>query len=601
MDDRIELKLNRIEELKEQGKFKNYIEYMQFPHYKNLEAFAKIELKFPMTILIGKNGSGKSSTLHAFYGAPKGYNCGEYWFSTNVDPILENSTRERNRYFYAYREKATDAIKEVRVSRIKRSQTDAKKEDLDYWETTRVATKDGMLPVDNPRSRNSPVDKKVIYVDFRGELSAFDKYFYFGKPRAGRKKQDYIRNRSKYLEKIFNGEFPMYGGHSREPLNEEVIILKEKYIKKINYILGKEYKEIKIASHRVYETWGTSVLLKTGRDSSYSEANAGSGESSVINLVHKIMDATPFSLILLDEPEVSLHPSAQIRLKEFLVDEIINKKHQVIISTHSPCLIDKMPQTALKLFETNLEGKFSITENITFQEAFYNIEDIARDKKTIICEDIAVKIMIEKVLKAINKSQYFNVEFVHGGAETILTRYLPIYAMSSELRKNVFILLDGDKDKNVKYDIEKFTFQQTNSIEFLIECFVAATGQKIKGYIDGKDGTGRQDQKIELYKQCIKYHYNNVHYLPDGCIPEVILIRSCKNDTYSDIITDYATVNNSNAKEIIKKIAEKEYGEDDEGYYNTIKMIAHRVSKDSTGNYIENIKTMLDSIFNTKY
>ncbi|MFR5081548.1 MAG: hypothetical protein ACLTEE_02410 [Anaerobutyricum hallii] len=62
--------INDIKRMKEKGLFKNYIEYIVFPYYKNLVPGTKINLKFPITILVGKNGSGKSSTLHALYGAP---------------------------------------------------------------------------------------------------------------------------------------------------------------------------------------------------------------------------------------------------------------------------------------------------------------------------------------------------------------------------------------------------------------------------------------------------------------------------------------------------------------------------------------------------
>lgn len=178
--------IDKIRLMKDCGKFNNYIEYIVFPHYKNLEQNSRIELKFPMTILVEKNGSGKSSTLHAFYGAPKGYSLGEYWFSTDIDPIIEDNDKERNRYFYGYRENSRSEIKEVRKSRIKRSKSDVKKADLDYWETTRPSISDGMIPVKDKNMRNSPVEKDVIYVDFRGELSSFDKYFYFFEPRNGK-------------------------------------------------------------------------------------------------------------------------------------------------------------------------------------------------------------------------------------------------------------------------------------------------------------------------------------------------------------------------------------------------------------------------------
>ena len=47
------------------NKFMNYIKYIQFPKYKNLTENSKIEFEFPLTMLVGKNGTGKSSVLQA--------------------------------------------------------------------------------------------------------------------------------------------------------------------------------------------------------------------------------------------------------------------------------------------------------------------------------------------------------------------------------------------------------------------------------------------------------------------------------------------------------------------------------------------------------
>ena len=62
--------------------------------------------------------------------------------------------------------------------------------------------------------------------------------------------------------------------------------------------------------------------------------------------------------ILLDEPEVSLHPGAQERLVEFLFEQIKKHKHQVVVSTHSPSIIRHLPPEAIKVMMVdNKTGK----------------------------------------------------------------------------------------------------------------------------------------------------------------------------------------------------------------------------------------------------
>ena len=59
--------------------------------------------------------------------------------------------------------------------------------------------------------RNDPVKRDVIYIDFRAEVSAFDKIFHFSKGNLNEKKA-LLRSRSKYLNRLFNGEAMRFPG-----------------------------------------------------------------------------------------------------------------------------------------------------------------------------------------------------------------------------------------------------------------------------------------------------------------------------------------------------------------------------------------------------
>ena len=81
--------ITSIQEAFASNNFEPFIDYIRFPNFKNIEQSERINFDFPFTVFTGLNGSGKSSALHALYGAPYGKSTSDFWFSTNVDPISD--------------------------------------------------------------------------------------------------------------------------------------------------------------------------------------------------------------------------------------------------------------------------------------------------------------------------------------------------------------------------------------------------------------------------------------------------------------------------------------------------------------------------------
>ena len=558
-----------IQRMKESGCFKNYIEYMQFPFYKNLVEHSRINFDFPMTVLIGKNGGGKSSTLHALFGAPQGYTCGDFWFSTEVDPIAESGNK--NRYFYGYREERDSDIKEVMKTRMRRG-SETKKEDPDYWETSRPVQKDGMMP----GKRNSPVDKEVIYLDFRAEVSAFDKIFHFSKDGL-EKRKELLRKRSVYLKRLFDDEAMRFKGLADDKMGK-MEVLSPIVVEIIGSILNKQYTDIRVADHRLFKNYGTSVYIKNKYATGYSEANAGSGEVAVVQLVRRIENASEYALVLLDEPEVSLHPGAQENLKAYLLDEIKKKKLQVIISSHSPVLIKGLPNSAIKLFKTNEKGKFYIEENVHYQEAFYDIEDKVSDKKIIYCEDYAAQILIEKTLVHMKKERFFEVVYFHGGEKTLINHYMTPITLNKTLSERIFMMLDGDMKTDYVFDENALTNKQLEDPKYLADCVKAAFGMELDVYPDGGTSGKREDQQCDEYLNYLRYYSTNVFYLPNKKIPEEILLESrLVQERFGDILGKYEKINSKNAKDVVREISISENGDDQSVNY-TIKNLANKWS-----------------------
>lgn len=545
-------KVSTIKRMKERGVFNKYIEYINFPFYKNMVPGTQIDFEFPITVLVGKNGSGKSSSLHALYGSPYWYSCSDFWFSTEVDPIAESGGK--NRFFYGYRENGKSEIQEVMKTRMHRG-SKTKSDDPDYWETSRGIKKDGMLTT----KRRSPVKRNVVYLDFRAEVSAFDKIFHFSKGNRNDKKE-LLRTRSKYLNRLFNDEPMRFPGRKDEDVGS-VRALDKEYLEIIGNILGKEYVSIKVAEHSVFKITGTSIYVKTLISSKYSEANAGSGEVAVIQLVKAIQDAEDYSLVLLDEPEVSIHPGAQEKLKEYLLDSVIKKKIQIVISTHSPILVRDMPNETIKLYKTNVEGKFEVKSDVNYQEAFFDLEDSVLDKKVIFCEDYAARELILCILRGMEKEQYFDVEYNPGGEKTLLTKYVPSFTTQAQLMNKVYLFLDGDMQTDYIFKEENITVTQKVDSKYLKNCVENAYGVVIDVYIDGGDGASREDQKCEAYLKYLRYFNNNIFYLPNHTIPEVIILNGTfAKDNYGHILEQYDDINIENAKEIVINISQDSYG-----------------------------------------
>ncbi len=70
---------------------------------------------------------------------------------------------------------------------------------------------------------------------------------------------------------------------------------------------------------------------------SHSSEGAGEGILSVFTIVDAIYDSGDDDIIVIDEPELSLHPSLQRNLLDLLLE--VSKTKQIIISTHSPYFI----------------------------------------------------------------------------------------------------------------------------------------------------------------------------------------------------------------------------------------------------------------------
>jgi hypothetical protein len=101
IDHEIASLVETLRKFKPGAPLKHYIAYATFPKFKNIEPGTRVDFEFPLTALVGANGIGKTSLLHALWGMPYGYSTSKFWFETDLDPI-EGNRKDAQRYFYGH-------------------------------------------------------------------------------------------------------------------------------------------------------------------------------------------------------------------------------------------------------------------------------------------------------------------------------------------------------------------------------------------------------------------------------------------------------------------------------------------------------------------
>lgn len=524
--------------------FKDYITDIHFPFYKGLVPGSKIDFKFPLTVLVGENGCGKSSVLQALENVSAGKSLSQRWFSTSVDPIPDNA---RPCFWYSYYNAEAERTVQILNTRIKKKFKDGS-ENPDYWEPSRPVAKYGMELFDEKYantpgatgSRWNGTKRKVEYIDFREEISAFDKYFYFGIEPHKKTKQEYIRQRSKNLKKAIDGKL-------KNDLLRSIVNLVPEEVSILSDILDKQYQSVKIIEHKFYSKWGTSVYFSQGvGDASfsgkYSEAFAGSGESAVAKLVHKIFSAQEGTLLLLDEPEVSLHPGAQKRLLNYILENVRDKGLQVVISTHSPAIVEELPPEAIVVMNQTALNKFDPIPDVFAEAAFQYIGHTNIEKPKIIVEDKTAELLVNRALDICNPKAIKSVKVVchPGGARDL---YKEAVVLSRLDVVKTYLLLDGDQQKEL---------QAGNSVSDseLDQTILEVTGVEVKD-LDFVADSGKQSEQLPTEKRkFLDFLKSNCKFLPLNT-PEEILwkcseksphteIDESKKDPYKKAIADWA-------------------------------------------------------------
>ncbi len=202
--------------------------------------------------------------------------------------------------------------------------------------------------------------------------------------------------------------------------NDAEVKLVTKYLKRILYSWDLRLID---KNKNIYEI----VLTKDGRE--FLIGQASSGEKEILNFLLGIFAFNIRNgLIIIDEPEIHLHPKWQSVLMDLFIELAIDTGNQFIISTHSPIFInDKTISNVIRVYKNQNNSSKIITINknnlSNVMDLLHIINSHNNEKmffadKVVLVEGIQDRLLFEKLISSssndTNKSEIVEVLEVHG-------------------------------------------------------------------------------------------------------------------------------------------------------------------------------------------
>lgn len=202
----------------------------------------------------------------------------------------------------------------------------------------------------------------------------------------------------------------------------------------LEHVVGHPYDEATVSS-------STQYFFQACNDGNaeYSAYNMGGGESCLINLLYLLQRMPRGGLLVVEEIEAGLPPHAQRRLASVLMKVCLQKRIQVICSTHSDIFLDSLPRQA-RLLLIKKNNEHCVVEAPSTRLAMHAMAGVSYPELLLYCEDNAARILIEEALPTKIRHR---VQIKKIGSDVVVIRQ-GISHLRSGYPMRSLCVLDGD-------------------------------------------------------------------------------------------------------------------------------------------------------------
>lgn len=310
-----------------------------------------ITFDYPLTVICGQNGSGKTTLLSlsalAFHAPDRHYSF-----------QARNYNKRKIKSYYTFVDFFFKGIKDPDITGV---------------EITWNYDGNGLSERGKTKTIKKQTNKWMKY-DTRPKRPVH----YFG---ASRVLPAIERN-------VLRGHFKINRSQHR------TIQLNDEFIDIFCGILGRNYSNATVTQSDKYS------LGSCEYGSSYTSFNMGAGEDILLELLYYLQESPTGSLIIIEEIELGLHPEAQRKFAQNLLEIIWKKKFQVVVSSHSSTFIDSVPRIARILIQRTGFDSHNVVKTPTTRYAMGFLHGDTRSELKVYCEDSFAERIITTSLRA---------------------------------------------------------------------------------------------------------------------------------------------------------------------------------------------------------
>lgn len=214
-------------------------------------------------------------------------------------------------------------------------------------------------------------------------------------------------------------------------------------VDRLSFVMNQEYASARMAITTADSKREVPVLNETGIGD-YSGYHQGSGQITVQELFN--IDFPKYGLILIDEIESSLHPRAQRRLIRDLAEQARLQECQIIVTTHSPYILEELPLSARICILRNTIGDSKVKNviaGISPEFAMTKMDDDAHPECDVYVEDEAAKTFVEELLIKHGEQVIHRCAVIPFGATNVGVS-LGQMVKDNRFKRPAIVFLDGD-------------------------------------------------------------------------------------------------------------------------------------------------------------